>query len=232
MAIDVSDLLLDEADAQPSEPLIGDPPKRGRGRPRGSTTRKSGAGATATPRMAGRMAGARELAQLLAKLIGGASLVIALALDADEAAMTPQEANDIAKPAARLLSKSSFAARMLSMTSKGSDWIDLTFAVAAYGLRLYPLIVLRQQQLDAQRLAQKGRPFGNGITPEDAGVRASQPQQAAAQSGPGGNGSNGHAAAAADAIRLAGFGYADPDALAAGAYGDVAAHIRAATPQS
>ena len=225
MSIDVSDLLMDDDDNEPSKPLMGDPPKRGRGRPRGATTRKS---APAVPRMAG----ARELAQLLAKLIGGASLVIALALDADEAAMTPQEANEIAKPAARLLSKSSWAARMLSMTSKSSDWIDLTFAVAAYGLRLYPLIVLRQQQLDAQRLAQKGRPFGHGITPEDAGVRNGQPQPGAAQSAPsanGANGSNGHNAAAAnaDAIRLAGLGYANPDALAAGAYGDVAAVVRA-----
>jgi hypothetical protein len=219
VSIDVSELLLDDADAAPSEPLMGDPPKRGRGRPRGSTTRKQ---APATPRIAG----ARELAQLLAKLIGGASLVIALALDADEAAMTPQEANEIAKPAARLLSKSSWAARMLSMTSKGSDWIDLTFAVAAYGLRLYPLIVLRQQQLDAQRLAQKGRPFGNGITPEDAVIRNGQPQPGAAQPAASANGHNADAANA-DAIRLAGLGYANPDALAAGAYGDVAAVVRA-----
>ena len=229
MAIDVSELLLDESDTAPSSDVSGEPgtqPKRGRGRPRGSSTRK---GAPSVPRAAG----AKELAQLLAKVIGGASILIALVLQADEAAMTAQEANDIARPAARLLAKSSLAARMTQLAGKGSDWIDLTLAVATYGLRLYPLIVLRQQQIELQRQQQKGYPLGQPRS-EDARVWQSQPAQAAtpaAQSAS--NGANGHDAArvAADAAAFGGLGFADADALAAGAYGNVAANIRAAEPQ-
>ena len=224
MAIDVSELLLDDTDDAPSGEVSGEQPapKRGRGRPKGSATRKpsGGAGATHAPRVSG----SRELAQLLAKLIGGASILVAVVLQADEAAMTPAEANDIARPAARLLAKSGWAQRALSMTAKGGDWIDLTLAVATYGLRLYPLIVQRQQQLDLQRQAQqqsmRGVPVG--LSSEDAGLRAAQPAQASP------NIRASDAAAAADAARFGGLGFADPDALAAGAYYDVARNVRLA----
>ena len=230
-SLDVSELLLDDADTAPNAELGGQaaPTRRGRGRPKGSTTKPKTGGASRPATLAG----TRELAQLLAKLIGGASLLVALAVQADEAAMTPQEANDIAKPAARLLAKSSVAARLVQLTGKGSDWIDLTLAVASYGLRLYPLILLRQQQLELQKQAQKGRPYGNGLTPEDAQLRATQPAPTAAHAGQPAAGSfaaDAAAAIAADAARFGGLGFADPDALAAGAYGDVAANVRAAPP--
>ena len=231
MAIDVSELLLDDADTAPSSDVSGEQPKRGRGRPKGSTSASRKGGASVP-----RAAGAKELAQLLAKVIGGASILIALVLQADEAAMTPQEANDIARPAARLLAKSSLAARMAHLAGKGSDWIDLTLAVATYGLRLYPLIVLRQQQIELQRQQQKGYPVGQPH-PEDARVWQSQPAQAAAPAAQpasnGQSGTNGHDAArvAADAAAFGGLGFADADALAAGVYGNVAANIRAAKPE-
>ena len=219
MAIDVSDVLLDESDAAPSGlGADAEQPKRGRGRPKGSRTKAAPV----------RAAGARELAQLLAKVIGGASILVAVLLQADEAAMTPQEANDIARPAARLLAKSGWAQRALAMTAKGGDWIDLTLAVATYGLRLYPLIVLRQQQIELQRQQQRGRPFGNGLTPEDARVRPTESAQTATQPARA-TATNGHdaARAAADAARWGGLGYADPDALANGSHGDLAALVRA-----
>ena len=218
MAIDVSELLLDDADTAPSSDVSGEPVKRGRGRPKGSSTRK-------TTTTAPRAAGAKELAQLLAKVIGGASILLALVLQADEAAMTPAEANDIARPAARLLAKSSLAARMAHLAGKGSDWIDLTLAVATYGLRLYPLIVLRQQQIELQRQQQKGYPFGQSRS-EDAGLRQAQPAQTAAPASQPADAPDA-ARAAADAARLAGLGFADPDALANGSRGDLAAAVRA-----
>ena len=223
MAIDVSELLLDDADTAPSGEVSGEPVRRGRGRPKGSTSRKGGASMP-------RAAGAKELAQLLAKVIGGSSILIALVLQADEAAMTAQEANDIARPAARLLAKSSLAARMTQLAGKGSDWIDLALAVATYGLRLYPLIVLRQQQIKLQRQQQKGYPLGQPRS-EDARVWQTQPSTPAAQPASAaagtGDGTPDAARAAADAARLAGFGFADPDALAAGSRGDLAAAVRA-----
>ena len=218
MAIDVSELLLDDADTAPSSDVSGEPVKRGRGRPKGSSTRK-------TTTTAPRAAGAKELAQLLAKVIGGASILLALVLQADEAAMTPAEANDIARPAARLLAKSSLAARMAHLAGKGSDWIDLTLAVATYGLRLYPLIVLRQQQIELQRQQQKGYPFGQSRS-EDAGLRQAQPAQTTAPASQPADAPDA-ARAAADAARLAGLGFADPDALANGSRGDLAAAVRA-----
>lgn len=218
MAIDVSELLLDESETTPSSDVSGEQPKRGRGRPKGSSTRK-------TTTTAPRAAGAKELAQLLAKVIGGASILIALVLQADEAAMTPQEANDIARPAARLLAKSSLALRVAQMAGKGSDWIDLTLAVATYGLRLYPLIVLRQQQIALQRQQQRGYPVGQPRS-EDARVWQAQPAASAAPAGQPADAPDA-ARAAADAARLAGLGFADPDALANGARGDLAATIRA-----
>ena len=222
MAIDVSELLLDESDETPSG-LEGTPeqPKRKRGRPPGSRTK-------AAP---SRAAGARELAQLLAKVIGGASILLAVVIQADEAAMTPQEANDIARPAARLLAKSSLAARMTALAGKGGDWIDLTMALATYGLRLYPLIVLRMQQVELERQRQRGRPYGNGLTPEDAGLRPNGPAQpatpapASASASP--DAARTQARAAADAAAFGGLGYADPDALANGAHGNLAALVRA-----
>ena len=218
MAIDVSELLLDDADTAPSGEVSGEPVRRGRGRPKGSTSRKCGASMP-------RAAGAKELAQLLAKVIGGSSILIALVLQADEAAMTAQEANDIARPAARLLAKSSLAARMTQLAGKGSDWIDLALAVATYGLRLYPLIVLRQQQIELQRQQQKGYPLGQPSS-EDARVRQAQPAQAAPQPTQPANEPDA-ARVAADAARFAGFGLADADALASGTYGNVAAAVRA-----
>lgn len=218
MAIDVSELLLDDADTAPSSDVSGEPVKRGRGRPKGSSTRK-------TTTTAPRAAGAKELAQLLAKVIGGASILLALVLQADEAAMTPAEANDIARPAARLLAKSSLAARMAHLAGKGSDWIDLTLAVATYGLRLYPLIVLRQQQIELQRQQQKGYPLGQPSS-EDARVRPAQPATPAPQSSQPADAPDA-ARVAADAARFAGLGFADADALASGTYGNVAAAVRA-----
>ena len=236
MSLDVAELLLDESDAQPSAASAAEAgePRRGRGRPRGSKTRSQGShtgagtGGGASPRVSG----ARELAQLLSKLIGGASVLAAMFLETPELAMTAPEANDIAKPAARLLAKSSAAARLVALAGKSSDYVELTFAVAAYGLRIWPVLVLRQQQIELQRQAQKGRPYGVGHTPEDAGVWAAQPQQAAARPSATTNAGQpdsdaATARAAADAAQFGGLGFANPDALAAGAYGDVAATIRA-----
>lgn len=233
MALDVSELLLDDTDDVPNGTISGEPSpiKRGRGRPRGSTTRRAG-GSASRPSVRPSVAGTRELAQLLAKVIGGASILIALVLQADEAAMTPGEANDIAKPAARLLGKSGWAARMTQLAGKGGDWVDLTLALATYGLRLYPLIVLRSQQLELQRQQLQARQRGvpGGPSSEDArvwqgqrqGQRQGQQSQPAQPSG-----QPDAARDAAIAAQFGGAGFADPDALAAGAYGDIAATVRA-----
>jgi hypothetical protein len=234
VSIDVSELLLDDADAAPSEPLMGDPPKRGRGRPRGSTTKPKSHGAAAS------VAGTRELAQGMAKAIGVLSVVLATwLLEMPEAALTPLEANDIAKPAARLLAKSQLGQwliRLLTGSAMGGDAGKLTWALLLYGWRIAPLVQLRYQELEFKRKAQRERPYGTGHTGEDAGVWAAQPKQEAARPSAtahanGDANRDAAARATADALQFGGLGFADPDALAARAYGEVAGNLRGVSQQ-
>lgn len=226
MAIDVDELLLDETDDATftSETLTSEPSATKSARRRTSSRRKakpSGSGATAPT-----LAGTRELASMLAKAIGMASILIAVYVGSDEAAMTPQEANDIARPAARLLAKTRWAAQLFALTGKNKDWASLALALITYSVRIWPLLIQRQQQIELQKQAQK-RGTPSGLSREDARVWPVQPTPEAAQS------AGQHAASAAnggvspDIAAFAGLGFADPDALAAGAYGDVAAHVRA-----
>jgi hypothetical protein len=227
VTIDVDDLLMDETDdpSFTSETLTSEPnaTKSARqGGRRTSSRRKAKRAGGAAPSMAG----TRELASMLSKVIGMGSTLIAVYVGSDEAAMTPQEASDIARPAARLLAKTRWAAQLFALTGKNKDWASLTLALITYSVRIWPLIVQRQQQIELQKQAQK-RGNASGLSPEDARVWPVQPTQAASQQ-PGPTGSAG---VSPDIAAFAGLGYADPDALAAGAYGDVAAHVRAVTEE-
>lgn len=227
MALDVAEILLDdtEENAPPPDREAPSTSRRGRRAGSGATSRK------AKPAPAPRATGTRELAQLLARAIGFISIPVALALAAEEAAMTPQEASDIARPAARLLAKSKWAALLMEYaTGSRSDWGKLIFAVLMYGARLAPLMKLRYDQLKAQRVAQQsGVPLSGFARSEDAPVRSAQP---VAQAASGSGNSNGHSPAVAnDAARFAGLGLADVDSLAGGAYSNVAAIVAAVGAQ-
>jgi hypothetical protein len=223
VAIDVDDLLMDESDdpSVTSETLTSESSATKSARQRRPSSRRKAKPSGAAPSMAG----TRELASMLSKVIGMGSILIAVYVGSDEAAMTPQEASDIARPAARLLAKTRWAAQLFALTGKNKDWASLTLALITYSVRIWPLLVQRQQQIELQKQAQK-RGTPSGFSREDARVWPGQPAPEAAQS------AGQHATGAADAVSadiaaFAGLGYADPDALAAGAYGDVAAHVRA-----
>lgn len=208
MALDTADILLDASDQPPTDGEAdprGRSPRRGRGRGRGAASASS----VSSPSSA-RGASAKELASMLAKLFGGASMVLALFLvgpaDAPEVAMTPGEAQAIADPAARMLAKSRLAKRAAALAAKGGDALTLTFAVASYGMRIYPLLLAR-----AAQTSQKG-PYEQSHHAAVAPVRPAEPA-APASAG---------ASPAVSVANLTGAGYSDPDAAQAGAYGNVA----------
>ena len=211
---ETADILLDDTDLTPDGAAdYADP----RGQKRAS--RSKGA-RSASSVSAPRVTGAKELASVLAKVIGGASVVLALFLvgpdDAGDVAMTTSEANAIAQPAARMLAKSRLAKRAAALAARGGDAVDLALALATYALRIYPLIVTRQAQ--AAALAQRGSsPYATagqatGVRPADTAATAH-----AEPTGP------------ADFSAVLGAAFADPDALKAGTYRDVGTSFRNAT---
>lgn len=222
--LDTSEILLADTDESPAG-LDGDgPDPRGgqRRRTRSATGGKRSAGSSAR---ASGPTGAKELASVLAKVIGGASMILALFLvgptEAETVAMTPAEADAIAKPAARMLAKSALAKRAAALAARGGDAIDLALALAGYALRVYPLILLRQAELAAAQ--KRGNVY---VHPGSAESLRSTERTAGPASAPAHGGRPGDASNFAAAV---GGGYRDPDATQAGAYGDVAAAFAAAT---
>lgn len=86
----------------------------------------------------------REIARLAAQVFGGSTLLLALWLEAPEVAMTPQEAQAIAKPAARILARSLWFnqvyAWLMKTAGKDKDMIALLIAIGAYSWRVAPLV--------------------------------------------------------------------------------------------
>lgn len=239
MAADVADILysdatdapgLDDGLGDPADPR-GTPPTRPRRKSMGGTSRRRArTGAAAT---GGAAIGARELALMIKQVIGGLSIACALALDVDEIAMSGEEAQAIARPLSRILLKSSMAGQVLALANKGGDWAALGWASLMYAIRIYPLIIQRQEMLQAQR-ANRANTFG-GIhvaSRPHAGVPPTQPtapeHRARPDSGPdaeqgGGVNPYSDAAIASALATVAGAGYADPDALAGGNYTNIGA---------
>lgn len=88
----------------------------------------------------------KELAATLAKLVGGGSVLLAMWIGLEEAAMEPEEAQSIADPAARLLARAQWAKRLTKSLGAGSDVIDLVLALSLYGLRVYPLVAAKLER--------------------------------------------------------------------------------------
>lgn len=201
MADDPATILLSDTDDSPlAAEAAQNPAKRGRGRPKGSGTKASAPGE--------RLAGVNEMADVLSKLLGLASVLLAFALVGQDyakvIALEPGEARDIAEPAARLLRKSGLARQASALVTKGGDVIALTTAVAGYLIRVGPMVAeIQAQRLAAQRGVSREpqsvnpvlRPTPSTSAGPSAGAGASQPA------------SNGHAVGVP-------FGLTDPDSNA------------------
>lgn len=192
MADDPVTILLSDEDTPPAAEAAQ---KRGRGRPKGSGSH----GGTKASAPGERLAGVNEMADILSKLLGLASVLLAFALVGGDyvqaIALEPGEARDIAEPAARLLRKSRLARQASALALKGSDIVALTTALAGYLLRVWPIVAeIQAQKVGNIRESRSARPVVR--TPEQPGAGAAQPANPA---------SNGHSVAVP-------FGLSDSDA--------------------
>lgn len=92
----------------------------------------------------------RELASMLARMLGGATVLLALWLEAEAAALTPDEADAIAEPLARILNRhwKQAAKRLIEL----DDYAAVSLAIGAYCIRIAPLVAGRMNR-NAQPIA-------------------------------------------------------------------------------
>lgn len=120
----------------------------------------------------------RELADTLAKLLGGSSLLLALWLDIEEAAMLPDEASAIADPLARIINRQKWLKGYVKHLIGTEDYIALAVAVYAYGARIQPLIAAKaeaQNSVKRAKQAQAVRPPAQPERPADGGGNGHKP---------------------------------------------------------
>ncbi len=165
-----------------------------------SGPRSGGSGVTASGRQS-RAKGAtpRELADMLARLLGGGSVLLAMWVEVEEAALTPDEASAIADPLSRIINRSNWGKRAAKAMLGADDYLALSLALFSYSMRIYPLVKAKMQE--GPRV----------IRPEARPVRQASEQQPARQQQPVANSdSNGHSADASGGVRFtgsAGFGF-------------------------
>ena len=104
-------------------------------------------GVTASGRQSrARGATPRELADTFAKLLGGGSVLLAMWLEVEEAAMTPDEASAIAEPLARIINRASWGKLIAKRLIGADDYIALSVALFSYGVRIYPLLAAKASE--------------------------------------------------------------------------------------
>ena len=104
-------------------------------------------GVTASGRQSrARGATPRELADTFAKLLGGGSVLLAMWLEVEEAALTPQEADAIAEPLARIINRASWGKLIAKRLIGADDYIALSVALFSYGVRIYPLLAAKASE--------------------------------------------------------------------------------------
>jgi len=113
----------------------------------GSVTLKAApplSGVTATGRQSrARGATPRELADTFAKLLGGGSVLLAMWLEVEEAALEPAEANAIAEPLARIVNRANWGKALAKRLVGADDYLALSLALFSYTVRVYPLIAAK-----------------------------------------------------------------------------------------
>ena len=88
----------------------------------------------------------RELADTFAKLLGGGSVLLAMWLEVEEAAMTPAEADAIAEPLARIINRAAWGKLIAKRLIGADDYIALSVALFSYGVRIYPLLAAKASE--------------------------------------------------------------------------------------
>ena len=88
----------------------------------------------------------RELASTFAKLLGGGSVLLAMWLDVEEAALIDEEADAIADPLARIINRASWGKAIAKRLVGADDYLALSLALFSYGVRIYPLVAAKLQE--------------------------------------------------------------------------------------
>ena len=140
-------------------------------------------------RTRGQAATPAELVRGLTQLLNFSSMLLALWLEEPAAIMAPQEARDIAEPAARLLAKTKWAKLAAKRLESSSDALALAFAVIAYGARVAPAV--------AGKVATRG---------------TAKPISHPATMAGGGQPANGNPGSAGADFSYTGYGYEPPEA--------------------
>lgn len=87
----------------------------------------------------------RELADTFAKLLGGGSILLAMWLEVEEAALLPEEASAIADPLARIINRASWGKALAKRLVGADDYLALSLALFAYGVRIAPLVAAKME---------------------------------------------------------------------------------------
>jgi len=67
-------------------------------------------------------------------------------LDVEEAALTNEEASAIADPLARIINRASWGKAIAKRLVGADDYLALSLALFAYGVRIYPLVAAKLQE--------------------------------------------------------------------------------------
>ena len=96
---------------------------------------------------------------MLARLLGGGSVLLAMWLEVEEAAMTPEEAAAISEPLSRIINRSNVGKKLAKQLLGADDYLALSIALFSYGMRLMPLIAAKASQpKDAKPLQSQPAP--------------------------------------------------------------------------
>ena len=141
----------------------------------GASTVQLKSGVTASGRQSrARGATPRELADMLAKLLGGGSVLLAMWVEVEEAALLPPEADAIAEPLARIINRSNWGKQVAKKIIGADDYLALSLALFAYGVRVYPLV---QAKVSEQRASRPIQPTRSTPPPVRPAAPASQPER-------------------------------------------------------
>lgn len=134
----------------------------------------------------------RELADTLAKLLGGGSVLLAMWIDVEEAAMLPTEADAVAEPLARIINRSAWGKQLAKRLIGADDYIALSVALFSYGVRIYPLIQAKASEVQRAKPIRPSAPVRQQPPAQPAKPEQPKPAGTAGPAGPSSdlNGSN------------------------------------------
>lgn len=107
----------------------------------------------------------RELADTFAKLLGGGSILLAMWLEVEEAALLPEEASAIADPLARIINRQNWGKALAKRLVGADDYLALSLALFSYGVRIAPLVAAKMEATRPNAKPIQSRPTHEAVRP-------------------------------------------------------------------